>query len=68
MGLIDKIIKPKWKSNDPKERIEAVRKLDDQNALYDVALNDSDAEICLEAVNRIRNDSILEDITPSLGF
>ena len=29
MGLIDRIIKPKWKNDDPKVRIDAVKKLDE---------------------------------------
>ena len=39
MGILDKIFKPKWQHNDPAVRLDAVKKLDDQEKLFEVALN-----------------------------
>ena len=50
MGLLDRIFKPKWQHDDPKVRLEAIKKLDDQEKLGEVAINDSDETIRLAAV------------------
>ena len=52
MGLFDKLLTPKWKHKDPNVRLEAVKGLDDQEILAEVASNDSYSDIRLEAVKK----------------
>ena len=67
MSLLDKIIKPKWQNKDPKVRLNAVKNLSDEEKLAKVAIYDSEENIALVAVERIRNDEILEKIVAGKG-
>lgn len=62
MGLFDKFRTPKWKHEDAKVRLEAVKELDDQEILAEIAKNDSDKDVRKEAVKKISNESVLADI------
>lgn len=53
MGLLDSIRKPKWQSKDWKKRLEAVKELDDQEILIDLAQNDPDSDVRETAVKRL---------------
>ncbi len=62
MGLFDRFKTPKWKDNDWKVRCEAIKELDDEKILYEIAKNDSDALVRLEAVKKISDEVVLIDI------
>ena len=61
MGLFD-LFKQKWKHNDPEIRKEAVKKLDDQNALNEVATTDSEKSIRKIAIEKLKDQSVLSQI------
>ena len=74
MGLGD-LFKPKYKHSDWKIRLEAVKKIDNQKILLDIAKNDPESEVRKEAINKIEiqnidDDSVLVDIAKndSNGF
>ena len=62
MGLFDKFRKPKWQHEDWEVRSEAVKELDDQKILAEIAKNDSDYTVRREAVKKISDQSALIDI------
>lgn len=62
MGLFDRFKTPKWKHDDWKVRLEAVKELNDQQILEEIAKTDSDADVRKEAINKINDDSILANI------
>ena len=53
MGFLDSLRKPKWQSKDWKKRLEAVKELDDQEILIDLAQNDPDKDVREAAVKRL---------------
>ena len=62
MGFLDKIFKPKWKHKDYYIRLQAVRELDDQKALIEIAKTDSSRVVREDAVKKINDISVLRDI------
>ena len=62
MGFLDKIFKPKWKHEDYYIRLQAVRELDDQKALIEIAKTDSSRFVREDAVKKINDISVLRDI------
>ena len=62
MGFLDKIFKPKWQHEDWRVREEAVKKLDDQKILIEIAKNDSSASVREEALKNISDKSVALDI------
>ena len=65
MGILDSIRKPKWQSKDWKKRLEAVKELDDQKILVDLAQNDPDKDVRVAAVKKLDDKSVLMSITES---
>ncbi len=55
-------IKPKWQHENPEVRLEAVKELDDQKILIDIAKNDLDEDVREEAVLKINDEAVLIDI------
>lgn len=53
MGLFDRFTKPKWQSDNWEIRLKAVEKLDDQNILTEIAINDEKAPVREKALNKI---------------
>lgn len=62
MGFISNLFKPKWKNDDWKVRLEAVKNLDDQDILVDIVKNDFNYDVRREAVKNIKDDSVLFEI------
>ncbi len=62
MGFLDKIFKQKWKDEDPQIRLEAVKKLGDEEILINIAQNDSEYTVRREAVKKINDQSALKII------
>ena len=63
MGFFDNIMKPKWQSKDWKKRLEAVKELDDQEILIDLAKNDPDKDVRVAAVKKVNDKSVLISIS-----
>lgn len=63
MGLLDSLRKPKWQSKDWKKRLEAVKELDDQEILIDLAQNDPDKDVRAAAVKKVDDKSVLISIS-----
>ena len=59
MGIFDRFKTPKWKHEDRKVRLEAVKKLNDQGILVEIAKNDSDSDVREEAIKKINDESVL---------
>lgn len=62
MGLLDSL-KTKMASKDRKKRLEAVKELDDQEILIDLAQNDSDSDVRAAAVKKVNDKSVLISIS-----
>ena len=63
MGLFDKLFGPKYNKSDSYEkREEAVKKINDESVLADIAKNDSERDVCIAAVKKISGKSVLADI------
>ena len=62
-GLLDSLKKPKWQSKDWKKRLEAVKELDDQEILIDLAQNDPDSDVRAAAVKKVNDKSVLISIS-----
>ena len=62
--VFSRFSKKKWQHNDPEIRLAAVKELgvDALQILKDIALNDTDERVRLEAVMHIQDDAILESI------
>lgn len=63
MGLLDSLKKPKWQSKDWKKRLEAVKELDDQEILIDLAQNDPDKDVRAAAVKKVDDKAVLISIS-----
>jgi len=59
MGLF----KPKWKHSDPDVRKEAVKKIEDQGLLKNIAKNDVVDLVRMEAVKRLEDQNTIADIS-----
>lgn len=62
MGLFDRFKKQKWENKNPEVRLEAIKELNDQNILVELAKNDSDSNVRSAAVKKISDESVLIDI------
>ena len=62
MGLFDRFKTPKWQHKDSKVRLEAVKELNDDDILVDIAKNDSDTDVRKTAISRISDEQFLFDI------
>lgn len=63
MGFLDKIFKPKWKHEDDGVRYQAVKhKLNNQEALIDIAMNDKNQSVRFEAVKKVNDESVLGNV------
>jgi hypothetical protein len=62
-GLLDSLKKPKWQSKYWKKRLEAVKELDDQEILIDLAQNDPDSDVRAAAVKKVNDKSVLISIS-----
>ena len=58
MILFDRL-RPKWKHSDPAIRLEAVRRLDDQNALESIVEHDPDADVRIAAIRALTNQTVI---------
>lgn len=56
------LFKPKYKNSNPSVRREAVKELDDQNILIEIAKNDDTGYVREEAVKKINDESVLVNI------
>ena len=54
--------RPKWKSSDYQTRMDAVKELDDEEILIEIALSDADESVRKEAVKRIEDQPTLEAV------
>ena len=63
MGFLDSLRKPKWQSKDWKKRLEAVKELDDQEILIDLAQNDPDKDVREAAVKKVDDKAVLISIS-----
>lgn len=63
MGILDSLTKPKWQNKDWKKRLEAVKELDDQEILIDLAQNDPDKDVREAAVKKVNDKEVLISIT-----
>lgn len=59
MGLADGYVPPKWKDKDWKVRLKAVKELDDQKILTEIAQKDSNNRVRVEAFKRITDKSAI---------
>ena len=59
MGLFDSLTKPKWQNKDWKKRLEAVKELDDQEILIELAKNDPDKDVRVAAVKKVSDKEVL---------
>lgn len=63
MGFLDKVFGPKYNKHDSYEkREEAVKKINDESVLAEIAKEDKSDVICGIAIDKITNGSILADI------
>lgn len=56
--LLD-LFRPKWKHKDPGKRLEAVKGLEDQKLLADIAKNAKDKDIRIAAVEKLKDQKVL---------
>ena len=64
-GIIMELFKPAWKSADEKRAIKAVARVSDQKELAKIAIEAPIENVCVEAVKKIDNQSILFDMITS---
>lgn len=62
MGLFGNLRKPKWKHEDWRKRRDAVKKINDQKILIELARNDPHDEVRRAAIGKIKSESVLVDI------
>ena len=65
MGFLSNIFKPKWKHEDSDVRIEAIKGLDNQEILIELAKNDNSKYVRREAVKKVTDQNALCDIVKS---
>lgn len=58
MGIMD-IFKPKYKHSKSRVRIQAIKELEDQNILIDIAKNDKNAYVRRAATQKIKDNNVL---------
>ncbi|WP_461463700.1 HEAT repeat domain-containing protein, partial [Methanobrevibacter sp.] len=61
MGFKD-LFKPKYENSNYKVRIEALKELDDQEIITNMAKNDDNWRVRVEAVKKVNSDDVLADI------
>lgn len=62
MGLFDRFKKPKWKHEDFNVREEAIKELDDQKILVQIAKTDDNKYLRVNAAKKIDDENVLIDI------
>lgn len=62
MGLFDRFKTPKWQHEDSDVRLEAVKELDDQEILIELAKSDNSKYVRREAVKKVTDQNALCDI------
>lgn len=59
MGLFDKFTKPKWEHKKWEKRLKAIKELNDQEILSNLAFEDDIPEVRIAAINKITDENIL---------
>jgi exonuclease SbcC len=66
MALFDSMLKPGWQHPDASVRMAAVNEIDDEAVLVEVVESDQDEDLRAQALSRISNSTVLDDLLTRL--